>query len=498
MNIQQMLEIAVDHHQAGRLAEAHNLYRLILSQQPDANVYNNLGYLLFHLGRNEEAIAEVRRAIALRPELAEPHNNLGVILAGSGRIEEATAEYRSAIALDANHARAHSNLGNALRAMGQAPQAIACYRKALSIDPNYAEAYSNLGALLNELGNVEEAIVCHQRAIALRPNYAEGYSNLGSALGNACRHQEAIEAQRRAIALQPQFAAAHVNLGLELLMRGDFAEGWAEYEWRSRVPGFNGLRKNCPQPLWDGSDLGERVLLLYGEQGLGDTIQFVRYLRLIRGRVLLEVAPALVPLLSSLGVPVSERHETGFDVHLPLMSLPMALRQFEPLAMTKPYISAPKPQISQHQGLKVGLAWAGRATHKNDRNRSIPLAKLALLSFGGVQFFSLQIDDETTESPAQMHLKKSSGQLRNFADTAALIAEMDLVISVDTAVAHLAGAMGKPVWLLLPKPADWRWMLDRDDSPWYPTMRLFRQQRAGDWDEVIARMARELAKIKSL
>jgi Flp pilus assembly protein TadD len=502
MNSQQMLAIAVDHHQAGRLVEAHNLYRLILAQQPNANIHNNLGHLLFLLGKNEEAIAEVRQAIVLRPDLAEPHNNLGVILAGSGRTEEAIGEYRAAIALDANHARALSNLGNALRVVGQAPEAIACYRKALSIDPNYAEAHSNLGALLNELGNVEEAILCHRRAITLRPGYAEGHSNLGSALGNIGKHQEAIEAQRQAISLQPQFAAAHVNLGLELLMRGDFSEGWAEYEWRTRVPGFSGIRKNCPQPLWNGSDLGERVLLLYGEQGLGDAIQFVRYLPLIRGRVLLEVQRPLVRLMSSLGVSTADRHDGGFDVHLPLMSLPMVLRKFDPLPMTEPYIRADdglRQQIGERKGLKVGLAWAGSATHKNDRNRSISLAKLGPLMRDDVEFYSLQVGsgaEQAEHPPAEIRLTNLTRNLRDFADTAALIDQLDLVITVDTAVAHLAGAMGKPIWVLLPEPADWRWMLEREDSPWYPTMRLLRQQRAGDWDEVITRVARELEKFK--
>jgi len=494
MSHQQTMEVALRLAQAGRLVEAERLYQQILARTPDATAHNNLGQLLNLLGRHEQAIVELRRAIALRPDLAEPHNNLGIALAASGCSDEAIAAYRRAIALQPNHGRAHSNMGNALRAAGQAPEAIACYRKALSLDPNYAEAHSNLGALLNELGNVEEALLCHRRAIALRPEYAEGHSNLGSALGNAGRHQEAIEAQRRAIALQPQFAAAHVNLGLELLMRGDFAHGWAEYEWRSRVPGFGGIRKNCPQPLWDGSDLGGRVLLLHAEQGIGDTIQFVRYMLLIRGRVLLEVPGTLVRLLNSFGVTVAEQHDGGFDVHLPLLSLPMALRQFDPMPWTGPYIAADAglgQQIGQRRGLRVGLAWAGSAAHKNDRNRSIPLAKLAPLAQEGVAFFSLQVGMGTNQTG--MHLTDLTDRLHDFADTAALIGQMDLVISVDTAVAHLAGAMGKPVWVLLPEPADWRWMLDREDSPWYPTMRLFRQRRAGDWDEVIERMSRELA-----
>jgi len=447
--------------------------------------------LLNLLGRNAEAIIELGRAIAMRPDLAEPLNNLGIALAAVGRADEATAAYRAAIALQPNHSRAHSNLGNALKTAGKTQEAFACYQTALALDPNYGEAYSNLGALLNEMGKTDEALQCHSRATELRPDYAQGHFNLGSALSSAGRYEEAIAAHRRAISLQPHLSQAHFNLSLELLRHGKFAEGWAEFDWRCRMPGLVKITKDCPQPLWDGSDLGNRVLLLYAEQGIGDTIQFVRYVPLIRGRVLLEVQHSLSRLLNA-----ATPHDGEFDAHLPLLSLPLTLRQFDPTATQVPYIRPISRQdIGPRRGLRVGLAWAGSATHKNDRNRSLPLAKLAPLAQEGVEFFSLQVGPGAIQTG--MRLTDLTSRLHDFADTAALIAELDLIISVDTAVVHLAGAMGKPVWVLLPEPADWRWMLRREDSPWYPTMRLFRQSRPGEWDEPIARMSQELAKFKS-
>jgi tetratricopeptide (TPR) repeat protein len=491
MSEQQTRELALLYHQSGRLLEAERLYRQILAVEPDANVHNNLGQLLNLLGRNAEAIIELGRAIALRPDLAEPRNNLGIALAAVGRGNEAIAPYRAAIALQPNHARAHSNLGNALKTAGKTQEAITCYQTALSLDPNYGEAYSNLGALLNELGKTDEALRCHRRAIELRPDYAQGHFNLGSALSSAGRHEEAIDAHRRAISLQPHLPQAHFNLALELLRQGKFAEGWAEFEWRCRMPNLVKITKDCPQPLWDGSDLGNRVLLLYAEQGIGDTIQFVRYVPLIRGQVLLEIQPSLSRLLNA-----ATSHGGEFDVHLPLLSLPLILRQFDPTATQVPYIRPISRQdLDPRRGFRVGLAWAGSATHKNDRNRSIPLAKLAPLAQDGVEFFSVQVGPGANQTGMQM--MDLTDRLHDFADTAALIAELDLIISVDTAVAHLAGAMGKPVWVLLPEPADWRWLLKREDSPWYPTMRLFRQSRPGEWDEPIERMAQELAKFKS-
>ena len=491
MSHQQTMELALRLAQAGRLVEAERLYQQILARTPDATAHNNLGQLLNLLGRHEQAITELRRAIALRPDLAEPHNNLGIALAAVGKMDEAIAAYRTTIALQPNHARAHSNLGNALKTDGETTEAIAYYRKALSLESNYAEAHSNFGALLNEIGDAEEALKHHRRAIELRPDYAEAHSNLGSALSRLGRHDEAIAAHRRAISLQPEFPQAHFNLALELLMRGDFAEGWTEYEWRCRMPGLVKIRRDYPQPLWDGTDLGERVLLLYAEQGIGDTIQFVRYVPSIRGRVLLEVQPSLGRLLNA-----ATPHDGEFDVHLPLLSLPLILSQFEPTATQVPYIRPISRQgIGPRHGLRVGVAWAGSATHKNDRNRSIPLEKLAPLAQDGVEFFSLQVGTSTNQTG--MGLTDLTDSLHDFSDTAALIAELDLVISVDTAVAHLAGAMGKLVWVLLPEPADWRWLRRREDSPWYSTMRLFRQSRPRDWDEPIARMSQELAKFKS-
>jgi Tfp pilus assembly protein PilF len=480
LTIQQAFDLALQHHQAGRLREAEQLYRQVLARQPEhADAIHFLGVIAHQVGRNDIAVGLIRRAIALNP----------------------------------NNADAHNNLGNALKDKGQLDEAIAAFRQAIALNPNIPEAHNNLGNVLTDRGQLDEAIAAFRRAIALRGNYAQAHNNLGNALKDERQLDEAIAAFRQAIALNPNIPEAHHNLSLALLTRGDFQQGWEEHEWRWRCKDFPSAPRNFAQPQWDGRELEGRTLLLHTEQGLGDAIQFVRYVPLAAqrgGKIIIECQAELQRLFQTMDercqiVPRGQPLP-GFDLHCPLLSLPRVFRTtLANVPKEAPYLHADAEDAGRWENrladdsliVKVGLAWAGSPTHKNDRNRSIKLARLAPLGqVPGARFFSLQKGEAAAEAktpPTGMELVDWTEELKDFADTAALIANLDLVIAVDTAVVHLAGAMGKPVWTLSPYVSDWRWLLDRDDSPWYPTMRLFRQPARGDWDSVITRVADALS-----
>ncbi len=546
--IDQLLHIVLQHQQDGRLLEAETLCRKVVADhpnnadavhllgllcfqlgKPDAvshlrrcillrpdmhQAHSNLGHLLSEQGQIEQAIASCRRAVELRPDFPEGQSNLGNALQGAGRFDEAIAAYQRALALRPGYAKAHNNLGNVLLAVGRIDQAMASYRRAIELEPNYAEAHSNLGSAQNALGRHEEAVACHRRAIALRPHYPHAHSSLGVALLGLGRCDEAIAAGRLAISQKPDLAHAHFNLALVLLSRGDFAMGWRQYEWRWLLPEFPEARRALARPRWDGGDLAGRTILLHAEQGIGDTIQFVRYLPMVvarGGRVLLECQPELQRLLSQANLGQTQTVErkdppsVQFDMHAPLMSLPLLLGDLNP-----PAVGAAKPSYLQVDGalveqwkariprsgkMKIGLAWAGRPTHKSDRHRSISLRQLAPLAKPQVEFYSLQMGDaaaQTSAPPPGLELTDLTSDIHDFADTAALIANLDLIITVDTAVAHLAGAMAKPVWLLLPFAPDFRWQWTGRHTPWYPTMRLFRQSKLGDWSGPLGQMAADL------
>jgi hypothetical protein len=403
------------------------------------------------------------------------------------------------------------NLGNALRAAGHIEEAIASHRQAIAARPDFAQAHHNLGNALRDQDKLEEAIASYRQSIALQNNYADCHNSLGAALRGIGKFDEAIACFGRAIALRPNYGEAHLNLALVTLLLGNFQAGWREYEWRWRMPNRPNPAADFSQPRWDGSDLTGRSILLFAEQGVGDTIQFLRYVPMViarGGRVLLDVQPELHRLLEQgnlQGATLMPRASASFDVQLPLMSLPLVLGEFDfasPAVSKPPYIQADpalrqkwREKLGENKRFKVGLAWAGRPTHTNDRQRSILLAALAPLAHERIQFYSLQFGAAAAQAaapPPGMNLADPTGQIEDFADTAALIAELDLVISVDTAVAHLAGAMGKPIWLLLPFAPDFRWLLNRDDTPWYPAMRLFRQTRRAQWADPIERAARAL------
>jgi tetratricopeptide (TPR) repeat protein len=500
------LRQADEHHRAGRLSDAEMCYRQVLSRRPDHPwALYGLATLAAQVNRPDVAAELYQRAIAVKPDLAEAHNDLANLYLQHDRLDEAIASYRRAVAVDPRYPEAHSNLCNALRIKGLHNEAIEHGRTSLAIDPNSADAASNLGNALQSAGRLDEAISFHERAATVRPQAAEIWANLGAALGERCDYQRAIDCYRRALSLRPDLAVAHWNLGCALLQLGDFANGWREVEWRWRWPGFRAPRRNFSQPQWKGEPLDGKRILLHAEQGFGDAIQFVRYAPMVAkrgGRVILECHAELLRLFSN-GIEGVEQivpfsaTPPAFDVHCPLLSIPLAVgTTLATIPAEVPYLKCDpelaarwKEKIGDEQKMKVGVVWAGRPTHDNDRNRSMPAAALPpLQELKEVRFYSLQKGAPN----APPFMTDLTADIRDFADTAALIVNLDLVISVDTSVAHLAGALGRNVWTLLPVRPEWRWLLDREDSPWYPTMKLFRQTRRGEWTDVIGRVVATL------
>lgn len=499
-------------HQAGDLQAAAQGYERILKTQPrNDNVLNLLGAIHHKTGKHTRALALIRKAIAINDREPFYYNNLGATLLALGQVDEAAASLRRAHALDPENAEALNNLGNALVRLKKPEEAETCYRQALALRPGYAVAHNNLGSALRVLGRPEEACASYRSALEAKPRYASALSNLGRVRHEMGYYDEALDLYDRALAIDPAAADAHANRAIVLLQMGRFEEGWDEYEWRWRTSGFATLRRDFRQPPWDGGDLGGRTILLHAEQGLGSAIQFVRYASMVAacgGRVVLECKKPLFRLFSSLrtgsDAPVSHLVIKGekiptFDVHAPLMSLPRLLKtRLDTIPAPIPYLSADdtivekwRDRLARRGRRKIGLVWAGNPQHENDRNRSMPASALIpLVQRDGDSFFSLQVGPQAAELAALPAgaVVDLAPDLDDFADTAALIANLDLVIAVDTAVAHLAGAMGRPVWLLVPHVAEWRWLRNREDTPWYPIMTLFRQTAPGDWDGVIRRV----------
>ena len=533
----------------GLLDEAMACYRRTLDLKPDyPETYNNLGVALNEQGRLDEAIASYRSAIDLKPDYLEAHYNLGSVLAKRGRLDEATACclqtinlrpdypeahnilgtvlmqlerpneaaacFRRALDLKPNYPEAHYNLGNALMAQGQTDEAVACFRRALDLKPNYPEARNNLGNALREQRQLDEAIASYREALDLRPGYPAAHNNLGTSLMEQGRLDEAAASYRNAIALEPDYPDPHANLATVLLARGDMAAGWQEYEWRWEMPQMIGGKRAFVQPQWRGEAAEGQTLLIHAEQGFGDTLQFCRYATLAaaRGlRVITEAPKPLVRLLRGLsGVDrVMERGEAlpAFDLHCPMLSLPLALgTTITTIPGATPYLHADAARVASWQarlaaiagnGPRIGLVWAGNpgvslpAKAAMDRRRSLGPEQLApLIETPGMHFFTLQKDGPA--APAHFRLVDVMDEIGDFADTASLIVNLDLIISVDTAVAHLAAALGKPVWLLNRFDTCWRWLTGRRDSPWYPTMRIYRQPWPDDWSSVLADVVRDL------
>ncbi len=517
-DVAELMDQALVDHQAGRLDAAERLYRQVLAKWPEyADALHLLGVVLHQRGRDEEAAALIYRAIGLNEASAAYHSNLGVILCDLGRLGEAEAVLQSALRLEVDMPAAHYNLGNVFSGQGKLGQAEASYGEALRLRPDYADALVNLGNVLNQLGRPALAEQRLREALKLRPGSPAALNNLGIALAALGRPLEAAESYREAIQLDFDFPDAHNNLAYALLAVGCFQEGWEEHEWRWRAKHMAGGARGFDLPLWNGEPLAGRTLLLHAEQGLGDTLQFCRYAPLIPagGRVVLEVQRPLGRLLSRLPgvdeIVVQGEALPAFDVYCPLLSLPRAFgTTLETIPARIPYLSADAARSSEWArrlaglvGLKVGLVWAGEPRTgwpelaAIDARRSIALSALApLAEVEGVSFVSLQKGAPAAQAaapPNGLGLHDFAHELSDFDDTAALVANLDLVISVDTSTAHLAGGLGKPVWLLNRHDTCWRWLLNRDDSPWYRTLRQFRQASPGDW-EGVARRVRDALK----
>jgi tetratricopeptide (TPR) repeat protein len=497
----------------GRLMEAEAVCRQILQVQPNApEAEHLLGVIAHQNGKLAEAIQHIERATKLAPQIALFHANLGEMLRLAGRPKLAIEEARRALAIEPDMPAALSNLGVALYELKDYEEAARAQRKAIAAAPNFAEAHSNLGNALHAVRKFDEAIAAYRRAIELKPDYADGWANYGTTLHHSGSFDEGIAALRRAIALAPHHANARSGLGILLLMRGEFGEGFDEYEWRLRSSERKGPR--FPEMPWAGGSLAGKHIYVQAEQGFGDTLQFARYIPPLArraDRVTLRVHQQLVTLLreSLPGITVlGDRGDPApYQCDAVLLSLPRLFKtRLESIPSDVPYLRAPADaaqrwgnHLAKMQGLKVGLVWAGNPEHVNDTRRSLDLKVLApLFAVQGTSFASLQFGPRTAD------LKKRKGkpaiedlgaQFGDFADTAGAINALDLVITVDTSVAHLAGALGKPVWVLLPWVTDWRWMLHREDNPWYPTMRLFRQKRGEDWADIVPHIAGELAAV---
>jgi tetratricopeptide (TPR) repeat protein len=512
-------EFAEAHHSFGlalaaqrKFAEAEAHYRESLRLKPQfAEALNNLGLVLKELGKLDEALSSYQESLRLKPNCLAVYNNLANLYAEQGKEAEAVAAYQEALRLKPDYPEVLNNLGNLLGGQGKLDEAIASYRQALHFRPNYPEVCNNLGNALAAQGKTDEALASYGEAIRLKPDYAEGHNNLANLQANYGSLEEGLLGYEEALRLKPDFVDAHLNRSLAWLRMGDYARGLPEYEWRWQGKGR--AQRSCAQPLWDGSPLAGRIILLYPEQGIGDTIQFARYAPLLKEQgatVLLETPAALLRLFA--GLPgVDQLLAPGmvipkFDVHAPLMSLPrLVSTTVDTIPARVPYLHAEESLLKEwgqrlkSDGYRVGIVWQGNPKYAGDRNRSVRLRQFGpLAQVPGIELVSLQKGpgrEQLVEEAGCFAVRDVLGESEvDFSDTAAIIRNLDLVIAVDTAVAHLAGALAVPVWVAIPFASDWRWLRGREDSPWYPTMRLFRQRQRGDWEDVFQRMAEALGK----
>ena len=488
--------------------EAALCYRTALRHDPaNAAGHYNLGNLLLRLGRPNEALGCYQATLAIQPGDRHAQNNLAACLRQLGRPKQAEHQYRSLAERCPDMVEAHYNLGNLLFEAGRHAEAAVAFRAALLLQPDHPDAANNLGSALIELGDYAGAEQCLRQAVERQPELAIPRSNLGAALRELGQVTEAEDCFVAALGLAGDTVPARNNLATTLLQTGRLREGWALYESRWQTPSLPPRRFTAP--LWQGEALGDGVLLLHAEQGIGDTLQFCRYVRLAaeRARVVLEVQPPLRRLLARSLPDVEQIITRGqtlpqFSRHCPLLSLPRIFNTtLDTIPAEIPYLSPDPAEAAAWQtrlaalpGLRVGLAWRGNQAFADaKRKRDMDVAYLAMLAaIPGISFVSLQKDlSPEAQATAQslLPLTDWTSELGDFAQTAALVAELDLVIAVDTAVVHLAGALGRPAWLLNRFDPCWRWLRDRDDSPWYPTLRQFRQSAVGDWAGVMQRVA---------
>jgi tetratricopeptide (TPR) repeat protein len=499
----------------GRLDDAMQRFQEALRCWPGyADAYHNLGLVLADRDRLDDAVACYQQAARFRPDCYEAYNSLGNAHGRMGRLEDAAACYRRALQLRPDYAAAHNNLAVVLEKQHQLDDAVAHYREALRLTPDLAPAHNNLGVAYDRQGKLDDAEACYRRALQLQPEFADAHNNLGNVFRERLQFVDAEQCFRRAVQIRPDYADAHLNHAMVALLHADFTSGWPEYEWRLRRSEVT--PRTFRAPGWDGSPLHGRAILLHAEQGLGDTLQFIRYAPLVKergGQVIVECQPALLDVLATCpGIDLllaSGQPLPAFDVQAPLLSLPGLFgTTLASLPADVPYLSADsarlahwRRELSRFQGFKIGIVWQGSLVHRGDRQRSVPLTQFASLGrLEGVHLFSLQVGpgcEQLTALGDRFPITDIGIRFdpASFADAAAAVKSLDLVISVDTALAHLAGALAVPVWIALPFSPDWRWLLHREDSPWYPTLRLFRQRRLGDWEDVFDRLTEAVRQV---
>ncbi len=484
MDIGKILQQAVDQHTAGNLVDAEKAYQQVLQINPDHHdALHFMGVLAYNVGKHDIAKDYINRAIKILP------SNDGC----------------------------YNNMGNIYQTQKDYAQAMQWYAKTIEINPVNKKAYNNLAVALTKLGNLDQALEKFQTALEIDPDYIEARNNMGETYRDMGQYDQAMQCFESVLQAWPDYVPARWNRSILWLLTANFKQGWPEYEWRWK-------RATTPQRAidsgkrWNGSDIYDRTLFIYEEQGIGDTIQFMRYLPLLQKagcKVIFETITPLIRLIESfkgfdrlwVGIKnVDTRPTDHFDYYLPLLSLPaMFGTTLETIPGTVPYLSADenlskiwKKRISNDNSFKVGVVWAGHPSHANDIRRSVMLNNFKFFKKKeGITTYSLQkekYEKWTDLDPKEIFEQDLGDQISDFADTAAIIDNMDLVISVDTAVVHLAGALGKEVWVLLPFSPDWRWMIDREDSPWYPTMTLLRQPEPGDWNSVFKRVETKLKK----
>ncbi len=499
--------------QSGNHALAADLISLAVQNNPlNASAQLNLGLAFKELQRYDEAVVSFSQAIALKADYAQAFSSRGLALHAAGRLGEALLDFDKAIELQPGDVHAWNNRGVVLQDQLRWDDAAQSYAHAIAAQPGFAQAHYNLGNALRALGRFEAALASYDTAIALQADgdRAHAFNNRGLALQELQRSTQAIESYDAAIACSPDYADAYWNKSIELLLCGDFAQGWKFYEWRWRRDAFSSRKRDFPQPLWLGdAPLNGRTVLLHAEQGLGDSIQFCRFAREVTAlgaKVLLEVPRPLMTLFETLEG-TKQLFEKGsalphFDYHCPLLSLPLAFQtRLANIPSLSPYLAstaARREFWQRHLGPpskpRVGLVWSGNVRDRDDLQRSLTLKALLPYLPPGLEYICLQKELRPADQDAMQAnpIRFFGAHIQDFSDTAALCDMVELVISVDTSVAHLAGALGKPTWILLPYAPDWRWMLDRDDSPWYPSARLYRQGSDRSWTPVLERVASDI------
>ena len=511
-------------YQVGKYDLAINLINQAIEIEPRQPIFfHNLGLVLKDQGNLEGAIRVYQQVVQANPNDSEAYNNLGNVLQEQERFEEGITAYRKAIEIDSNFADAHSNLGVILVKQERFGEGITAYRKAIEIDSNFADAYYNLGNVLQKKGDVRDTIQAYRRVLEINPNYAEAYHNLGVLAQEEGQIEDALQYYRRAIKVNPNYAEAHRHYGMALLLTGDFLHGWKEHEWRWRRHNILSQKKSFSQPWWDGSNLDRKTILVWTEQGVGDEIMFVSMLDdllQMNPNIIVECDPRLVPLFqrSFPKIQCFPRENpcnprllnTNIDYQIPVVSLGQWLRQDEScFKRPKPsYILAcpdkvsklrKKYQVLAKDKLLIGISWKS-ANQRVGKIKSTSLKDWTMiLSQPNCYFINLQygdVDAEITQytsgNNTSLYVDKEINSLMNLDDFTAQVSALDLIISTSNTTVHVAGALGKDVWTLLPYTSDWKWMLTREDTPWYPTMRLFRQSKIGDWEGVFLRVNQAL------